>query len=124
MLTFPQRYLSMKKKKSKGKFSQRDFLVKKKKSSDNESSQLSVPNILSYREFEEKVLSSKKVNLCFLDGYLTWNQQLVPGITSFRCDHFRRHLFRCCTFSAQIVSAPIRCSLTVHLIRVWVRALG
>ena len=38
----------------------------------------------------------------------------------------RRHLFHCCTFSAQIVSAPIRCSLTVHLIRVWarVRALG
>ena len=80
MLTFPQRYLSMKKKKSKGKFSQRDVLVKKKKSSDNESSQLSVPNILSYREFEEKVLSSKKVNLCFLDGYLTWNQQLVPPV--------------------------------------------
>ena len=48
------------------------------------------------------------------------------GITSFRRDHFarplRHHLFHCRTFSAQIVSAPIRCSLTVHLYRV--RALG
>ena len=37
---------------------------------------------------------------------------------------FRRHLFRCQSFSAQIVSAPIRCSLTVQLfrVRVWVRA--
>ena len=33
---------------------------------------------------------------------------------------FRRYLFRCRTFSAHIVSAPIRCSLTVHLFRVWV----
>ena len=38
---------------------------------------------------------------------------------------FRRHLFRCQTFSAQIISAPIPCYLTVHLFRVrvgaWVR---
>ena len=34
---------------------------------------------------------------------------------------FRRHLFRCRRFSAQIVSAPIRCSLTVQLFRVRVR---
>ena len=31
---------------------------------------------------------------------------------------FWRHLFHCHTFSAQIVSVPIRCSLTVHLFRV------
>ena len=37
---------------------------------------------------------------------------------------FRRHLFRCRTSSAQIVSAPIRCCWTVHLFKVWVRALG
>ena len=52
------------------------------------------------------------------------------GITSFRRNHFGgtisarpflRHLFRCRTFSAQIVSAPIWCSLTVHLFWVWVR---
>ena len=45
----------------------------------------------------------------------------------FRCDHFdanisvrpfRRHLFRCRTFSAQITSVPIWCSLTVDLFRV------
>ena len=41
------------------------------------------------------------------------------GITS-SVRPFRRHLFRCHTFSAQIVSAPIRYSLTVHLFRVWV----
>ena len=35
---------------------------------------------------------------------------------------YRRHLFRCRTFCAQIVSAPIRCSLTVQLFRVRVRA--
>ena len=36
---------------------------------------------------------------------------------------FRNHIFRCRSFSAQIVSAPIRCSLTVQLfrVRVWVR---
>ena len=37
---------------------------------------------------------------------------------------FPRHLFRCRTFSAQIVSAPIRCFLTVQLfgvrVRLWV----
>ena len=39
---------------------------------------------------------------------------------------FRRHLFRCHTFSAQIVSTSIWCFLTDHLFRVWVRvrALG
>ena len=31
---------------------------------------------------------------------------------------FRRHSFRCSSFSAQIVSAPIPCSLTVQLFRV------
>ena len=31
---------------------------------------------------------------------------------------FRPHLFRCRTFSAQIVSAPIRCYLTFQLFRV------
>ena len=35
---------------------------------------------------------------------------------------FRHDLFRCRTFSAQVVSAPIRSSLTVHLFGV--RALG
>ena len=46
-----------------------------------------------------------------------------PSCTGIR-DHvfsvrpFRRHLFRCRTFPAQIVSAPIRCSSTVHLFRV------
>ena len=33
---------------------------------------------------------------------------------------FRHYLLCCRLFSAQIVSAPIRCSLTVHLFRVWV----
>ena len=36
----------------------------------------------------------------------------------FSVQPFRRHLFRCRTFSAQIVSAPIRCSLTVHVFKV------
>ena len=46
-----------------------------------------------------------------------------PSCTGIR-DHvfsvrpFWRHLFRCRTFPAQIVSAPIRRSSTVHLIRV------
>ena len=31
---------------------------------------------------------------------------------------FRHHLFSCRTFSAQIISAPIQCSLTVRLFRV------
>ena len=35
---------------------------------------------------------------------------------------FRRHLFRCRSFSAQIISSPIRCSLTVQLVRVRIRA--
>ena len=34
---------------------------------------------------------------------------------------FRRHLFRCWSFWALIVSSPIRCSLTAQLFRVWVR---
>ena len=34
---------------------------------------------------------------------------------------FRRHLFRCRSFSAQIVSAPIWSSLTVQLFKVRVR---
>ena len=40
------------------------------------------------------------------------------GITSFRRDHFGTTLFRCQTFSAQIISAPISCYLTVHLFRI------
>ena len=42
---------------------------------------------------------------------------------TFSARPFRRHLFRCWTFSAQIVSASIRYSLTVQLlkVRVWVR---
>ena len=65
----------------------------------------------------------------------TWmqfeNKDTIISITTVsNWDHvflvrpFRRHLFHCRTFSAQIVSAPIRCSLTVHLFRVRVKGFG
>ena len=54
-------------------------------------------------------------------GNFVANKVSICGDHVFSVRPFRRHLFRCRTFSAQIVSAPIRCSLTVHLFRVWVR---
>ena len=42
----------------------------------------------------------------------------VYGDHVFSVRPFWRHLFRSRTFSAQIASAPIRCSLTVHFFRV------
>ena len=69
---------------------------------------------------------------CIKPALVKLNQQVLHCFKDQRCDNyrdhvfsarpFRRHLFRCCTFFAQIISAPIRCSLTVHLFRV--RALG
>ena len=58
---------------------------------------------------------------CFLFSRIaSCSLNLFWGEHVFSVRPFRRYLFRCRTFSAQIVSAPIRCSLTVHLFRVWV----
>ena len=54
-----------------------------------------------------------------ISGWLKMGSRLFGATISAR--PFRDHLFRCRSFSAQIVSAPIRCSLTVQLFRVKVR---